>query len=298
MNDPIVSVIMISYGHEKYIKQAIEGVLMQKCNFEFDLIVADDCSPDNTHSIVDEIIQCHSKANKIRYFRHDFNKGMQPNFIWAYEQTKGKYIALCEGDDYWTDPLKLQKQVDFLEENKDCSMCFHRTDELLIDSKIQKSINTYNENENRFFDIKDLAKGNFIHTPSVVFKNNVFEYPKWFNLLSVGDYPMWILLASKGKIGYIKDSMAIYRSGDGIWSNGNSIVNLRHWIQMLIFLKSEIEDSEITLLLNEQLESIYISYNHLVLFDNLTILKLSKNVSLFFLVKSILNKLILKISCK
>jgi glycosyltransferase involved in cell wall biosynthesis len=298
MNDTIVSVIMISYGHEKYIKQAIEGVLMQKCNFEFELIVADDCSPDNTQSIVEDIIESHSKAHRIKYFRHDFNKGMQPNFIWAHGQSKGKYIALCEGDDFWTDQHKLQKQVDFLEKNKDCSMCFHRTDELLVDNKIQKSINTYNENENRFFDINDLAKGNFIHTPSVVFKNNVFEYPKWFNLLSVGDYPMWMLLASKGKIGYIKDSMAIYRRGDGIWSNGNSKVNLRHWIQMLIFLKSEIEDSDITLLLNEQLESIFISYNHLVLFDNLTILKLSKNVSLFFLVKSILNKLILKISCK
>ena len=107
----MVSVIMITYKHESYIAEAIEGVLKQECDFELELIIADDCSPDSTEQIVKEIINNHPNGHWIRYTKHQTNLGMINNFIWSVKQSNGKYLALCEGDDYWTDPLKLQKQA-------------------------------------------------------------------------------------------------------------------------------------------------------------------------------------------
>lgn len=123
MNKILVSVIMITYGHEEYIEEAINGVLMQECDFDVELIIADDFSSDKTEIIVNNIIADQPKAN-IKFTRHSSNKGMQQNFIWAYQQSSGKYIALCEGDDYWIDPLKLKKQVEFLEKNNQYAICF------------------------------------------------------------------------------------------------------------------------------------------------------------------------------
>lgn len=114
---------MITYGHEKFIEQAINGVLMQECDFEVELIIANDCSPDQTDSVIQNIIANHPKSSRIKYFKHDKNIGMMPNFISALQQCNGKYIALCEGDDYWTDSLKLQKQFDILENNPDYKFC-------------------------------------------------------------------------------------------------------------------------------------------------------------------------------
>src|SRR5690606_34101688 len=122
---PLISVCMITYNHEAYIKQAIEGILMQQTNFDVELIIADDCSTDRTETIIRELIENHSENFKIKYYRHDINIGMMPNFIFSLKKCTGKYIALCEGDDYWTDPLKLQKQVDFLEGNPEYGICFH-----------------------------------------------------------------------------------------------------------------------------------------------------------------------------
>ena len=130
---------MITYGHENYIRDAIKGVLMQKVNFEIELIIADDNSPDNTESVVYSFSN-HPNYHWIKYAKHKENKGMMPNFIWAMEQTKGKYIALCEGDDYWIDQLKLQKQVDVLETNEDLNLItsnalFHHNKNELLNKK-------------------------------------------------------------------------------------------------------------------------------------------------------------------
>ena len=110
---------MVTYNHEKFISEAIEGVLIQQTNFSFELIIANDASTDGSDKIINEFIANHPKGNLIKYFKHEKNVGMMQNFTFALGHCKGKYIALCEGDDYWTDPLKLQKQVDFLEANED-----------------------------------------------------------------------------------------------------------------------------------------------------------------------------------
>ena len=134
-----VSVVMVTYGHEQFIKQSIEGVLMQDCDFDIELILANDCSPDLTDEVVRGILENHPKSNWIKYTKHPKNIGMISNFMWAASQATAKYIALCDGDDYWTDPLKLQKQVDFLEANEDYAICFHDVLEFI---KTQVSLKT------------------------------------------------------------------------------------------------------------------------------------------------------------
>ena len=231
---------MITYNHEKFIREAIDGVLSQQTNFGFELIIANDCSPDKTDEIVNEYINIHPKGNCIKYFSHKKNLGMIPNFIFAMEKCKGRYIALCEGDDYWTVPLKLQKQVDFLEANDDCNICFHSVYELNNDGKKEKSLlNTSLKEET--YTIEDLAKGNLIHTPSVVFRN-LFggKLPSWFFESPAGDYPLYMLCAKNGSIKYLPEPMAVYRKHDGgIWSNMRRRDMLVKWIKVLDFLLQE-----------------------------------------------------------
>jgi len=126
MENDVVSVVMITYGHENFIEEAINGVLMQECSFGIELIVSSDCSPDNTDEVVRNIIKHHQRGDRIKYICHEKNIGMMSNSIFSLNEAKNKYIALCEGDDYWTDPLKLQKQVDFMEGNLEFSFCCHR----------------------------------------------------------------------------------------------------------------------------------------------------------------------------
>jgi glycosyltransferase involved in cell wall biosynthesis len=215
----MVSVVMITYGHEQFITQAIEGVLLQKCNFEIELIIANDCSPDRTDEIVKQLIQNHSTLNFIKYTKHFENKGMMANFVWSLNQSKGKYIALCEGDDYWNDPLKLQKQINFLEQNKEFSMCFHSV--VINNSNLNYSYH-FSIPKKSILELNDLILKHYIPTCSLVFRNDCLpeNFPKWFELSIVGDIPLEILLAINGNAKYFDLDMAVYRKHDlGITSN-------------------------------------------------------------------------------
>lgn len=208
---------------------------MQECDFEIELILANDCSKDKTDEVIKNILKTHPKASMIKYFKHEQNIGMMPNFIYAINQCKGKYIALCEGDDYWTDPLKLQKQVDFLEANPEYNICFHEVKVLnqetgaLVDDTITRQVPETT-------DIRDLAIGNFIHTPSVVLRNN-FKLPNWLTKSPVGDWPLYCLAVKDKKIKKIEEVMAIYRTHEtSIWSKSSSenrIVKMNRAIQLV-----------------------------------------------------------------
>ena len=123
-SQPLVSVCMITYGHEKYVRQSIESILMQKTDFDFELIISNDCSPDNTDQVIKDMINHHKRSKLIKYVNQEENLGMYDNFMFTINSAKSKYIAFCEGDDYWTDPMKLQKQVDFLESHPEFEVCF------------------------------------------------------------------------------------------------------------------------------------------------------------------------------
>jgi glycosyltransferase involved in cell wall biosynthesis len=248
----ILSIAMITYGHSQFVKQAIEGVLMQQTTFDFELIISNDCSPDNTDEIVQEIIDSNTNGHKIKYFSHKKNLGMMPNFIFLLEQCSGKYIALCEGDDYWTDPLKLQKQVLFLENNKDFSICFHNVKTL---SGTQFNKENISKNIASVTTINDLATYNYIHTPSVVYRNGLIpEFPEYFSKSPIGDYFLHMLNAKYGKIKYIDEIMAVYRlHNNSYWSSKEKLDKIKIWIDFIQKIKENFE-ANVQMLLDQQIK--------------------------------------------
>jgi glycosyltransferase involved in cell wall biosynthesis len=203
-----VSVCTITYKHAEFIKETIDGVLMQEVDFPIEFIIADDNSPDNTEEIVRDYIQNHPKGGLIKYTKHSTNKGMMGNFIWALEQCKGKYIALCDGDDYWTDPKKLEKQVSVLEENENLAICSHRI-------KVLSDDDTRAFNSRRLTGEIELENELFnhpLHTCSVVFRNKIEHIlPKLTNkkLLS-GDRLLLSQLMLFNNAYVLEDSMAVH----------------------------------------------------------------------------------------
>lgn len=227
MNEPLVSVVMISYGHEKYIQQAIESILIQQCNFEIELIISNDCSPDNTDAVINDIIRNHPKSNLIQYHNHIKNIGMLNNFVFAMQQAKGTYIAICEGDDYWNDSLKLQKQVEFLESNKEIVFCFHnanRLDEKTTEFFPYIGLETFKNKEivpkNKLF----LRAGGTYPTASAFFRKCIIEkLPSYFYSFGVGDTPLLLHALTQGEIGYLSDVMCVYRTTETNWSSHNTV---------------------------------------------------------------------------
>jgi glycosyltransferase involved in cell wall biosynthesis len=205
MDKLMVSVVMITYGHEKYLKQAIEGVFMQVTNFEIELIISNDCSPDNSQIIITDLLSNYKGNVKVNYTNHLINIGAISNFNYSVNQCVGKYIAICEGDDYWTDPLKLQKQVDFLEANPTYGLvCTNYTSD--------ETTTTFDNNKE--ITLKDILKDSAIGTVTSMFKNSLII--KYLNSninlhLSMGDFPLWIHIASIQKVYKLADITAHYR---------------------------------------------------------------------------------------
>lgn len=240
MELPLLSVCLITYNHEKFIRQAIEGILMQKVDFDWELIIADDCSTDNTREIIREYKQKY--PNFIKLIFQDKNVGAAKNWMDLISSPKSKYIAYLEGDDYWTDPLKLQKQVDFLESNPDYVLCFHEINILKLDGEIVDDFIT--KVPENYESIETLARlGNYIHTPSIVFRNVIKEFPFEFEFSPIGDYFLYLILAEHGKLKFLEEKMAVYRYGVGVFSAKNHISILgmlnKQYACMLSYLKDE-----------------------------------------------------------
>lgn len=234
---PKLSVCMVTYNHENFIKQAIESVLMQKTNFSYELVIGEDCSTDKTKEIV---IKYQNKyPNIIKTLINNKNLGAGLNFIQTLKACKSEYIALLEGDDYWTDPYKLQKQVDFLENNPDFTICFHNAKTMdQISKKVSRILLSKGTKE--VWSIEDLLKKNFIPTLTCVFRNKLIKkFPKWYFNAFPGDWPLHIFNACNGKIRYIDEVMATYRIHKGGATNGSDpILNDKRYIKTFKKLKS------------------------------------------------------------
>ncbi len=213
---------MITYGHEKFIDQAINGVLMQVTDFEIELIIANDCSPDNTDKVVSKIIKNHPKGYLIKYTKHKSNLGMMRNFVWALEQCKAKYIAICDGDDYWTDHCKLQKQVNFLEANDD--YVIHSGNARILSNDTNNDSLILNFNKDSVFEIDDFYKNNNVITCTVLFRNQHFIFPNFFDKIAFGDWFLYIILMNnaKKKVYRTNEVLSVYRiHSGGVMSNLN-----------------------------------------------------------------------------
>ena len=212
---PKVSVLMLTYNQENYIDEAIRSVMLQQTNFTFELVIANDCSTDNTAARCEEWKAKY--PNHIILLNRNRNLGLAQNFIESYAKCRGTYVAICEGDDFWCAADKLQIQVDYLDTHLDYSCCFHRVVNYYED---RGTMSLSNSGQQVDTNIIDLARSNYISNVSAVFRRNLFgTLPKWFAQVSTYDYAIHLINAQYGRIHYMQRPMAVYRQhGRAIWS--------------------------------------------------------------------------------
>jgi len=218
---PVVSICSTAYNHDNFIRECLEGFLMQETTFSVEILIHDDASTDSTANIIREYEAQYPHIIKPIYqIENQYSKGIQPYVIFNFPRARGKYIALCEGDDYWTAPNKLQTQVDFMESHQDYSGCFHNVSVAYEDGS--KSMHPqFDEPLKDTFTVQDLAAANVIPTSSNLFRARLFpEFPAWCARMPIGDWPLHVLNAEHGDIGYIDRIFAVYRvHSGGVWSS-------------------------------------------------------------------------------
>lgn len=209
---------MLAYNHEAYIEQAVRGVLAQRTNFDYEIVIGEDCSTDRTLEILRDLQAQY--PDKIRLLTTDHNLGMIENSIRSYLACKGEYVALLDGDDYWCAEDKLQMQVDFLDQHPDFSICFHSVLQVDEDGVQPPKVLQPNPVQD-VYEISDLIGSNFIQTCSAVLRNSAIgEFPAWAHDLNLLDWLMFIMAARHGKIKYIDEVMGAYRVHSlGFWSS-------------------------------------------------------------------------------
>jgi glycosyltransferase involved in cell wall biosynthesis len=213
---PLVSVCMITYNHEKYVAQAIDSTLSQQTNFDYEIVIGEDCSTDRTREIC---LKYHKKYGKIvKLLENEKNIGMMQNFIRSFNTCKGKYIALLEGDDYWLDPYKLQKEVDILEAHPEYSMVF--TARNVVD-KDGTPIRTERDLE-KIYKTKDVVEGFIPPTQTIVMRKyqNLADFVAKNSQHPSGDRLIAYFCSLFGDIFYLDEITSAYReSGEGVWSS-------------------------------------------------------------------------------
>ena len=241
----IVSVSCITYNHAPYIRACLDGFLMQKTSFVFEILIHDDCSTDGTREIIEEYSKKYPDIIfPIFQTENQYSKGVRGMMArFNFPRSRGKYIALCEGDDYWSDPYKLQRQVDFLEANTDFSICFHNM-KILNESNPSAIEFTNSKDQESVSSILDLAsKGNFMFTASVVFKKPKDGFPNWLTDLPIGDYAIHLFNAQFGKIKFLDQVMGVYRiHAGGVWGSFSKEKLYDRWIPMLEQLQDKFSD--------------------------------------------------------
>jgi len=227
---PLVSIINNTYNHESFIREALESFLGQETTFPVEILVHDDASTDDTAEIIKEyelkypglVLPVYQKENQ-------YSKGVKLTQNFQYPRARGKYIALCEGDDYWTDPLKLQKQVEFLEANEEYVMCFHEAE---IDSFDGKSrLNIYDHLENRDYSGLEILKKWTVPTASVVFRTEILnkKLPPSHPDFLFSDIILFLHLVEFGKIHCLANKMSVYRVHlSGVSMNPSKLSTLKY----------------------------------------------------------------------
>jgi glycosyltransferase involved in cell wall biosynthesis len=226
MQLPLVSVWLITYNHEAYIAEAIEGVLRQQTDFAVELIIGEDYSTDGTRTIV-QAYQARY-PDRITLFLAEQNMGMVPILRPTYPMCRGKYVAMLDGDDYWTDPLKLQKQVDQLERNPSARFSFHAIEVLHTNTGAvhQSGEPIWGERPGELQLTDFFHRDSGVYTLSVLFRNDLGPLPEWYYQLPYPDTALFfLLLMPGGRALYLPDTMGVYRVHRTGWY---SSLTLRH----------------------------------------------------------------------
>lgn len=250
---PLVTVSCIAYNHEKYIARALDSFLMQKTDFPFEIVIHDDASTDRTPEIIREYAEKYPEIIRPMYQEENqYSKGIS-NISGAFNfpRAEGKYIAMCEGDDYWIDDSKLQRQADYMEAHPDCTLCFHS-------AKIESEDKALRAREIRPYKRSKLCtpeevidkRANY-PTASLMFPTKLARaLPQWYHDCPVGDVPIHIFMASKGTVYYMDRKMSAYRQGVSVsWSSqmekGNYKENLiRHHNAMKKMFRAFAKDTD------------------------------------------------------
>lgn len=255
-----VCIKCFTFNHVNYIEDAMHGFVMQQTNFPYVAVVVDDASTDGEPEVIKNFLEkgfdmasavqdetedyvrvvakhktnvnCTFVVVFLKYNHYSIKKARIPYFKEWYDNVK--YIALCEGDDYWTDPLKLQKQVDYLEGHEDYSMCVNRTSWLLSDGSLHNDMSCCYEND-RDLSTDEIIRygGLYVNTVSTVYRNKSIKRDEfqWWKMADVGDYPLHIAASLRGRVRYFADDMSVYRyQCEGSWtSKEGKIINLKHF---------------------------------------------------------------------
>jgi glycosyltransferase involved in cell wall biosynthesis len=222
VNFPLVSICCATFNHREYIEEAIKSFLSQKTNFPFEIIVHDDSSTDGTDLVIREYEKRFPNIINATYQKkNQYSLGKKPFIDLLLPKAKGKYIAICEGDDYWIDNKKLHKQFQMLENNTEISLCIHASK---VINEIDQSIELLRPYINNcYIDIKKIIEngGNYFATSSMFMRRIYFEnIPQYIYNAPLGDYPISIFLASMGNVYYINEEMSIYRKfTNGSWTS-------------------------------------------------------------------------------
>lgn len=225
VQQPFLSIVCITYNHEKYIGQAIDGFLMQDFDLPYEIIIGDDCSKDQTSLIV--AAYASKYPDRIKPIIRTVNVGAMRNFLDCLSRANGKYVAICEGDDYWTDSQKIRTQCSVLESDQSVDMVFHMADQVCEDGRNLPPIASGLE---ELVPARLIFKngGGFIPTASIMLRSSVVEkLPQWLERMPVGDYFIQCIAAARGGARFINKSMCAYRRGSSssITRSMNNIEN-------------------------------------------------------------------------
>ncbi len=218
-----LSIIVLTYNHQDFIRQNLEGIFMQKVNFPIELIICDDCSPDNTDTAIRSLLQNAPPYITVKYTRHENNRGATPNFYFALQQVTGDYIAFCEGDDYWTHDGKLQAQYCFLESHPEYALVFHQAMNASPYPEINGS--PFSSVEDRDYSPLEIYRHWVVHTATVMMRAEVLKSTAFLNTLKdpnlqYFDTVLFLAASTVGKIRGLKNCWSAYRRHDAGLSFG------------------------------------------------------------------------------
>ncbi len=241
--NPKVSVCLITYAHAHYLDTCLQNILNQEVDFDYEIVIGEDCSPDQTADIVKKYAEQYPE--KIKAFIRPKNVGAKTNFLHCFFECKGEYIVHIEGDDYWTNPKKLQTQVDLLDANPQASACFHNAEIIFEDGSGFEPQLINQPDQKKWVSSADFLGEKetwFMATASVMMRSKyVQKLPEWFFESKSGDIPLYVILAEQGSIAYIDQIMSVYRKNEGGMSYTDNVQS-EVFLNNRIFMYSKINE--------------------------------------------------------